>query len=29
VVMAGGRLVYDQPILEASVQEIGEKMAGH
>ena len=29
LVMAGGRLVYDKPIVEASVQEIGEKMAGH
>ena len=29
VVMAGGRLVYDKPIAEAGVQEIGEKMAGH
>ena len=29
VVMSGGRLVYEAPIADASVQEIGEKMAAH
>ena len=29
VVMAAGRLVYESPVAEASVKEIGEKMAGH
>ncbi|MEO6739589.1 MAG: ABC transporter ATP-binding protein [Chthoniobacteraceae bacterium] len=29
VVMAGGRLVYEAPVAEANVKDIGEKMAGH
>jgi simple sugar transport system ATP-binding protein len=29
VVMAAGHFVYDKPVSEASVHEIGEKMAGH
>ena len=29
VVMAGGRLVYEAPVAEANVKDIGERMAGH
>jgi len=29
VVMAGGRLVYEAPVAEADIREMGERMAGH